>query len=101
MMGTVLIIVAVTIGLGIVYTIYTISTADVDEGQIEQDFDENKFAKPSGWKVGKLPADLKKGEKAEVKELKFSREGGALGKEFSSLGWKNYAHDEAVSKGFR
>lgn len=99
-MGTVLIIVAVTISLGIAYTIYTISTADVDEGQIEQEFDESKFVKPSGWKVGKLPADLKKAEKAEVKELKFSREG-ALGKELSSLGWENYARDEAISKGFR
>jgi len=74
MMVTVFIIITILLGLGIIHIIYSIKTASVDEEQLEQSFDVEAFAKPEGWKMGKMPAGLKNTEKTEKQELKFSRE---------------------------
>lgn len=45
--------------LGVIFTVYGIKMAEVDEGHLEEQFDREAFSKPSGWKVGKMPESLR------------------------------------------
>lgn len=56
---TVYIIISILLVLGIIFTVFSIKMAEVDEEHLEGQFDPEAFSKPSGWKVGKLPEELK------------------------------------------
>lgn len=86
MIVTVLIIITVLLILGIIYTIFSIRFAEVDENHIEEPFDENAYSKPGGWKVGKMPLELQNSKYLEKKEIIQSREVDSFEEDiFSSL----------------
>jgi hypothetical protein len=58
MMVMILSTIIILLVLGVIYTIYSILVAEVDEGQLEDKLDENAYVKPPGWKEGKMPKDL-------------------------------------------
>ena len=87
-MATILIVISILLVLGIIYTIYSISVAKVDEGQMEEDFDEKAFTKPPGWKVGKMPKDLPKPLKVTKKKIKERESSDLLGELISKLNFE-------------
>ncbi|MEX2591245.1 MAG: hypothetical protein WD426_00630 [Anditalea sp.] len=91
MMATILIIISILLFLGIIYTIYSISVAEVDEGPLEEDLDENAFAKPPGWKVGKMPKDLPKPIKITRSETKHNKKSVSLRDLISKLHWEKFS----------
>ena len=58
-------IMSVIVLAGIVYIIYSVNTAEVQDEQ----FDQDAFAKPSGWKIGKMPPELQKTSKVTLKKV--------------------------------
>jgi len=65
MVISVLAIISVIILSGIIYIIYSVNTAEVQSEQ----FDKDAFAKPSGWKIGKMPPELQKASKVTLKKV--------------------------------
>lgn len=72
-MAPILIVISVLFVFGIIYTLYSIRTAEEDNGHLDEGFDEKSFVKPPGWKEGKMPLNLQRPVKiqpAKVKEEK-------------------------------
>lgn len=65
---TILITILFFLVLGIAYILYCVRVAPIDEGNLEEErYDPKKFAKPSGWKVGKLPKEFENHSKVPMK----------------------------------
>ena len=64
---SVLVVIAVFLFLRIIYIIYSVKVAEVDNGLLDEDFDKDAFAKPAGWKIGKLPPELQNHRKVVLK----------------------------------
>ena len=65
---SVLAIISVVLLLGIIYIIYSVRVAEVQEGHLDEPFDEKAFSKPAGWKTGKMPPELQN-KKVSLKKI--------------------------------
>ena len=68
-MAPILIVISVLFVLGIIYTLYSISTAEEDNGHLDEEFGENSFVKPPGWKEGKMPLNLQRPVKIQQAKI--------------------------------
>lgn len=54
---------------GIVYIIYSVKSAEIPDKHLDEQFDEKAFSKPAGWKVGKMPPELREQTKVALNKI--------------------------------
>jgi hypothetical protein len=55
---SVFVVIAIILFSGIIYIIYSVKVAEIQEGHLDQEVAKKTFSKPAGWKVGKMPPEL-------------------------------------------
>src|SRR5690554_385266 len=84
---TVLIVILILLVSGILYIIYSIKMAEIQDDLLDEEFDEKAFSKPSGWKVGVMPKELQTKKKVEF--VKSDPESPDYGLEDIITKWRN------------
>jgi len=70
---SVLAIILVIILSGIIYIIYSVKTAEIQDEHLDEPVDKTAFSKPAGWKVGKMPPELQNAPKMTLKKIPGQR----------------------------
>jgi len=89
---TVLIVILVLLVLGLLFIIYSVKVAEVQEDFMDEELNEEAFSKPAGWKVGTMPKELQSAKKTHL--VKRTSEKPDYGLEDIISKWKQ----EEVSK---
>jgi hypothetical protein len=62
-------ILAIILSLGIIYVIYSVKVAEIQDGVLDEDIVKKTYAKPAGWKVGKMPPELQGKKKVVLSRI--------------------------------
>ena len=64
-------VIAFIIFSGIIFIIYNVKVAEIQEGHLDEEVAKKSFSKPAGWKVGKMPPELQGKKKIVLNKTSY------------------------------